>query len=119
MKIGLAYGKKGLEWNIPDGYHVDVIEPQWVEGLKDQAGAITDALRSPIESKPLKDLVSRDSKIGIIFSDVTRATPYHIILPALLMKPWMWMIYWTRRKAIFLRLQKAISRRRQPRSMSW
>ncbi len=84
MNIGLAYGKKGLEWNIPDGYHVDVIEPQWVEGLKDQAGAITDALRSPIESKPLKDLVSRDSKIGIIFSDVTRATPYHIILPALL-----------------------------------
>ena len=84
MNIGLAYGKKGLEWNIPDGYHVDVIEPQWVEGLKDQAGAITDALRSPIDSKPLKDLVSRDSKIGIIFSDVTRATPYHIILPALL-----------------------------------
>ncbi len=84
MNIGLAYGKKGLEWNIPDGYHVDIIEPQWVEGLKDQAGAITDALRSPIESKPLKDLVSRDSKIGIIFSDVTRATPYHIILPALL-----------------------------------
>jgi nickel-dependent lactate racemase len=84
MNIGLAYGKKGLEWNIPDGYHVDVIEPQWVEGLKDQAGAITNALRSPISCKPLKDLVSRDSKIGIIFSDVTRATPYHIILPALL-----------------------------------
>ncbi len=28
--------------------------------------------------------MSRDSKIGIIFSDITRATPYHIILPALL-----------------------------------
>jgi len=84
MKINLAYGKSGLEWNVPDGYQVDIIEPQWVEGLKDQAGAITDALRSPISSKPLKDLVSKDSKIGIIFSDVTRATPYHIMLPALL-----------------------------------
>ena len=84
MKIELAYGKKGLQWNIPDGYLTDIIEPQWVEGLPDQAGAITEALRSPIDSKPLKDLVSRDSKIGIIFSDVTRATPYHIILPALL-----------------------------------
>lgn len=84
MKINLAYGKKGLEWNIPDGYHVDIIEPTWVEGLRDQAGAITEALRSPIDSEPLKDLVSKDTKIGIIFSDITRATPYHIILPALL-----------------------------------
>ncbi len=84
MKINLAYGKKGLEWNVPDGYHVDIIEPQWVEGLRDQMGAVTEALRSPIDSKPLKDLVSKDSKIGIIFSDITRATPYHIILPALL-----------------------------------
>jgi nickel-dependent lactate racemase len=84
MKINLAYGKRGLEWNVPDGYHVDIIEPQWVEGLKDQTGAITEALRSPIDSKPLKDLVSKDTKIGIIFSDITRATPYHIILPALL-----------------------------------
>jgi len=84
MKINLAYGKKGMEWNVPDGYHVDIIEPQWVEGLRDQMGAVTENLRSPIGSKPLKDLVSRDSKIGIIFSDVTRATPYHIILPALL-----------------------------------
>jgi len=84
MKINLAYGKTGLEWNVPEGYHVDIIEPQWVEGLRDQMGAVTETLRSPIGSKPLKDLVSRDSKIGIIFSDVTRATPYHIILPALL-----------------------------------
>ncbi len=84
MKINLAYGKRGLEWNVPDGYHVDIIEPQWVEGLKDQTEAITEALRSPIDSKPLKDLVSKDTKIGIIFSDITRATPYHIILPALL-----------------------------------
>ena len=84
MKINLAYGKMGLEWNVPDGYHLDIIEPQWVEGLRDQMGAVRDALRSPIGSKPLKDLVSRDSNIGIIFSDVTRATPYHIILPALL-----------------------------------
>jgi nickel-dependent lactate racemase len=84
MKIKLAYGKMGLEWNVPDGYHVDIIEPQWVDGLKDQMGAVTQALKSPIDSKPLKDLVSKDTKIGIIFSDITRATPYHIILPALL-----------------------------------
>ena len=84
MKIELAYGKRGLEWNVPDEYHVDIIEPQWVEGLKDQMGGVTQALRSPTGSQPLKDLVNGDTKVGIIFSDVTRATPYHILLPALL-----------------------------------
>lgn len=84
MKIELAYGKTGLEWNVPDGYHTDIIEPQFVDGLRDQPGGITRALRSPIGSKPLKELVGRNTKVGIIFSDVTRATPYHILLPALI-----------------------------------
>ena len=84
MKIELAYGKTGLEWDIPDGYQTDIIEPQFVEGLKDQMGGVTQALRSPIGSKPLKELAGQDTKVGIIFSDVTRATPYHIILPALM-----------------------------------
>jgi len=82
--ISLAYGKEGLEVNIPDGFHTDVIEPQWVEGLADPEGIVSEALRSPIDSPPLKNLVNKDSRIGIIFSDITRATPYHIILPSLL-----------------------------------
>jgi nickel-dependent lactate racemase len=32
----------------------------------------------------LKEIANSNSKIAIIFSDVTRATPYHIIIPALL-----------------------------------
>ncbi|MFC2115025.1 nickel-dependent lactate racemase [Bacteroidota bacterium] len=84
MKVSLAYGKMGLEVNIPEGYHTDIIEPKWVEGLRDQEGTVSGALKSPIQSKPLKNLVGTDTKVGIIFSDITRATPYHIILPALL-----------------------------------
>lgn len=84
MKIEVAYGKTGLAWDVPDGYPVDIIEPQWVAGLRDQSGAVTGALRNPIRSKPLKQLAGRDMKVGIVFSDITRATPYHIILPDLL-----------------------------------
>ncbi len=84
MKVKLAYGKKGLEWEIPEGYHTDIIEPEWVEGLKDQIGAVTMALNSPIKSKPLKYLAGKETKIAVIFSDITRATPYDIIVPALL-----------------------------------
>ncbi len=84
MKVKLAYGKRGLELNIPEGYHTDIIEPGWVEGIQDPVAAVRGALRSPIKSKALKDLAGKETKIGIIFSDITRATPYHIILPALL-----------------------------------
>jgi len=84
LKVKIAYGKRGLEVGIPDGYHADIIEPQWVDGLEDQMGAVSGALKSPIRSKPLRELAGKDMKIGIIFSDITRPTPYHIILPALL-----------------------------------
>ena len=84
LKVQLAYGKRGLTVSIPEGYHTDIIEPQWVEGLPDQAGAVSGALQSPIRSKSLKELARKGMKIGIVFSDITRPTPYHIILPALL-----------------------------------
>lgn len=84
MKVKLAYGKRGLVVTIPDGYHTDIIEPRWVEGIKGQVGAVAGALKSPIQSKPLKDLAGKETKVGILFSDITRATPYRIILPALL-----------------------------------
>ena len=83
MKVRLAYGKVGLEWNIPDSCHVDVVEPRWTEGKTDQLGAVREALQAPIKSPPLRELAGKDDKIGIIFSDITRATPYHILLPAI------------------------------------
>ena len=84
MKIKLAYGKTGLEVHVPDDANVTVVEPQYVEGLEDQAGAVRDALRQPIASPPLKALVRSSDQVGIAFSDITRPTPNQLILPALL-----------------------------------
>jgi nickel-dependent lactate racemase len=84
LKVRLAYGKRGLQVRIPEGYHTDIIEPRWVEGLKDEQDAVTRALRSPVSYRPLAEMAGPDTRVGIIFSDITRATPYHIIMPALL-----------------------------------
>jgi nickel-dependent lactate racemase len=84
MKIELAYGKTGLEISLPDDVSVTVVEPEYMDGLPDQAGAVRDALRHPIGSPPLKALVKPSDKVGIAFSDITRPTPNHLILPALL-----------------------------------
>jgi len=83
VKIELAYGKTGLNINLPDDLNVDIVQPRYVEGLSDPAGAVRQALRSPIASKPLRELVKRTDRVGIVVNDITRPTPYHVILPVL------------------------------------
>jgi nickel-dependent lactate racemase len=84
MQIELAYGKGRLTAMIPDDVHTEVVEPRYVKGLPDQAYAVKAALSNPIAHPPLTESVRADQKVAIIFSDITRATPYQILLPPLL-----------------------------------
>ena len=84
MNIKLAYGKTGLNIELPDELHVTAIEPKFVPGLPDPEAALQEALRAPIEAPPLPDVVRADDKVGVVFSDITRPTPNHLILPAVL-----------------------------------
>ncbi|MEW6232286.1 MAG: nickel-dependent lactate racemase [Chloroflexota bacterium] len=83
MRIKLAYGKQGL-WIRPPATDVDVIEPAFVPGIPDGPSAIAQALRHPIGSPALKELVRAQDEVAIVFSDITRPTPNHVILPVLL-----------------------------------
>ena len=84
MKVRLAYGRSGLELSLPDGLNVDVVQRRHVEGLADQADAMGEALRHPIGSPSLRELVKPSNTVAIVCNDVTRPTPYHTILPVLL-----------------------------------
>lgn len=84
MNIKLAYGKTGLEIELDDSLNVTVVEPEFVQGLSNPEAALRQALREPIDSLSLQDLVKPNYKVGIIFSDITRPTPNYLILPAIL-----------------------------------
>lgn len=84
MKTRIAYGTSGLEIALPDTVSTEVIEPHFTPGLADQDKALRDALRSPVGSAPLAELVGATDRVAIVFSDITRPTPYDIILPPLL-----------------------------------
>ncbi|HEX2950042.1 MAG TPA: nickel-dependent lactate racemase [Armatimonadota bacterium] len=82
MDIQLAYGRHGLPISIPDEANVTVLEPEYVAGVSDPLSVLCDALRHPIDSPPLRELVQPSDTVGIVFSDVTRPTPSHLLIPA-------------------------------------
>jgi nickel-dependent lactate racemase len=84
VHIKLAYGRSGLEIDLPDSWDITLIEPQYIPGLPDPRGALRQALQQPFASPPLAERVHPGEKVGIIFSDITRPTPHHQILPAVL-----------------------------------
>ncbi len=84
MHIELAYGRHGLPLDLPDDWPVTVVAPHYVPALPDPAAALTDALRAPHHAPPLAECVRPGDRVGIVFSDITRATPHHLILPAVL-----------------------------------
>ena len=83
MQVKLAYGQGHLAVDLPDD-RTTVIEPAHSPGLADEKSAVLQALVKPIGSAPLRDLIKPGTKICILFTDLTRATPNERIIPWLL-----------------------------------
>ena len=83
MKVKLAYGEGHLEVEFPDD-RTTVIEPTCIAGLPDQRAAVIAALETPIGTKPLRQQIQPTHRITIVFTDITRATPNHLLIPWLL-----------------------------------
>jgi len=84
MEIHLAYGKTGLSIHLPAGWDVTVVEPRQLPGIADPQEALRQVLRHPLNAPPLRELAASARQVGIVFSDITRPTPNHLLLPAIL-----------------------------------
>ncbi|HEX7620177.1 MAG TPA: nickel-dependent lactate racemase [Anaerolineales bacterium] len=82
MNIKLAYGRNDLTVTLPDT--ANVLAPRFLPGLPDEIEALREALRNPIGSAPLAELVNPGDEIVVVHTDITRATPNDRILPVLL-----------------------------------
>ena len=83
MKIKLAYGEGQIAVEFPED-RTTVIEPTASAGLPDEHAALMSALDQPIGVPALRQLVRKDSCVTIVFTDITRATPNHRLIPWLL-----------------------------------
>jgi nickel-dependent lactate racemase len=82
MKVDLLYGKHGLAMDVSD--HAVVIEPHHLPTVDNEEWAVRKALRAPIGTPPLREMVRGDANIVIVISDITRPTPNHKLIPWIL-----------------------------------
>ncbi len=80
MNVHLQYGKDGVDVEIPSA-NVTVLRPHFVPGLADEAAAFRDAVRRPIGSAPLAELIDAGDRVAIVIADGTRALPSDRLLP--------------------------------------
>jgi nickel-dependent lactate racemase len=72
-----------LPVDLPDDRTM-VIEPTHRPGLPNEKKAVFAALESPTSAKPLREWIKPGDTVCITFTDLTRATPNHRLIPWLL-----------------------------------
>lgn len=84
----LKYGDKKIIFQLEENNLLGILTGNKAKTLKDPLAKIEKLLNSPIQSSSLEQLIKnkKTQNILIIVNDVTRPTPYHILLPPLLHK---------------------------------
>lgn len=83
-QVTLPYGSEKIQVSIPSENLLGVFSPNDVDGVQDLNAEITRALRHPIGSAPLNELVQGKEKIILVADDNTRLTPTREIIPVIL-----------------------------------
>ena len=84
MRTTLAFGKTGLDVNLPEGFDYRVLEARSAAPLPDWEAALESALNAPIGSAPLLELARGKKSAAISVCDITRPAPNRKTLPPIL-----------------------------------
>ena len=80
----IPYGEGQITFDLPPGMRGTVVESKKVLPIADVEAAIAEALAKPVNSPPLRELARPGDTACIVFTDITRASPDHLLVPALL-----------------------------------
>jgi len=78
------YGKTEIEFDLLPGMKGTVIHSRPMQPLDNVSAAIDKALKEPIKSTPLKEMAKKAESVCIVFTDITRACPDHLLIPPIL-----------------------------------
>jgi nickel-dependent lactate racemase len=80
----IPFSKTHLDFELPENMRGTYAASRPVEPVADVEKAIEKALADPINSPPLRALARQGDTACIVFTDITRNTPEHLLVPALL-----------------------------------
>ena len=80
----IPFSRTYLDFELPAKMRGTYAASRPVEPLADVEKAIDKALTDPINSPPLRELTKQGDTVCIVFTDITRNTPEHLLIPALL-----------------------------------
>jgi nickel-dependent lactate racemase len=84
MKTRFAFGRHGIDVDVPAGFDCHVAHARSAAAIADVASAINDALDRPIGCEPLAKLSGGKRTAAISVCDITRPAPNRVTLPPLL-----------------------------------
>jgi nickel-dependent lactate racemase len=84
MKVHLAYGKHGLDIEVPDKNLAKVLTLGTIAPLAHPAQSIEQSLLTPIGSPPLSELARSAKTACVAVCDITRPVPNKQLLPPML-----------------------------------
>ena len=82
--FNFKYGKTSIEFNLPKEQIKGELKMAALPTLPNPEKNILDALRNPIDSKPLREIVQKGQTVAIIVNDTTRVANTNVIVKALL-----------------------------------
>ena len=83
LAFTVPYGQAQLMFRLPDGLHVEVVEPPAVAAVADPLSVVKAALDTPVGSARLSDFRGARSA-AVAINDKTRPVPHKHLLPPLL-----------------------------------
>jgi lactate racemase len=82
----VPFGKQTMQFSLPPGMCVTQAVSKQFPPVEDEQIAIADALAHPIGTLPLREMVQPGNKVCIVYTDVTRSCPDHLLIPPVLME---------------------------------
>ena len=80
----VPYGKSFIEFELPRSMQGTLVDSQPLESEKDPKAAIQKSLEAPLGIPRVRNLARPGHRVCIVFTDITRSSPDHLLVPALL-----------------------------------
>jgi len=80
----VPYGRSEIEFELPPGMKGTIAVSRSRPPIKDVPAVIRAALERPVNSPPMRSLVKRGDKVCVVFTDITRVSPDHQLVPPML-----------------------------------